>query len=486
MTPNLNHLLDDAQKTLEGNWIGEYTIPAATLYPHQWSWDAAFIAIGNSYFNTKNAIKELEFLFNAQWKNGMVPHIVFNEKEKTYFPAASFYDITRSPNAPRHIGTSGMTQPPVHAIACYYIYKNAMNKGNNESEVLNFKKRMFPKLINFHRYLMTERDPEKSGMVTILHPWESGLDDSPIWDDALSRIKIEHLIKFKRLDVIAVEGAKDTIPSDDMYDKFIYLIELMKEFNYDEEEMYKEFPFKIKAIIFSSILYVANKYLLKIADVIDESNYTSEIREWLSRTQENYYKYFFPGTHSPISAAITTTSTIPFPNGERGAQAGSDVTRLGMTEDFLFYNYDIISKDWIRKKTIASLVPIYSGLISQDDLDIFVRWITHAHWCGEGKCLTPALPSTDLEETYFKKITYWRGPIWVNANWFIYFGLLKHGYYDIAQNIKQGILDLVSKSGFREYYNPFTGEGLGGKSFSWTAALVIDLIKDKGIGIPPG
>ena len=83
--------------------------------------------------------------------------------------------------------------------------------------------------------------------------------------------------------------------------------------------MYKEFPFKIKAIIFSSILYVANKYLLKIADVIDESNYTSEIREWLSRTQENYYKYFFPGTHSPISAAITTTSTIPFPNGERGA-----------------------------------------------------------------------------------------------------------------------------------------------------------------------
>jgi hypothetical protein len=67
-------LLEDAKKTLEGNWTGSFTIPAATLYPHQWSWDSAFIAIGNSYFNTDRAIKELEFLFNAQWHNGMLPH----------------------------------------------------------------------------------------------------------------------------------------------------------------------------------------------------------------------------------------------------------------------------------------------------------------------------------------------------------------------------------------------------------------------------
>ena len=58
----------------------------------------------------------------------MVPHIVFNEREKTYFPAADFYDITRSSNAPRHIGTSGMTQSPVHAIATYYIYENSKDK----------------------------------------------------------------------------------------------------------------------------------------------------------------------------------------------------------------------------------------------------------------------------------------------------------------------------------------------------------------------
>src|SRR5215207_182103 len=481
MTADLNQLLDDAEKTLEGNWIGNLTIPAATLYPHQWSWDAAFIAIGNSYFNTENSIKEMDFLFNAQWKNGMVPHIVFNEKEKTYFPAADFYEITRSSNAPRHIGTSSMTQPPVHAIACYYIYENAKN-GDHRSQVLKFLNNMFPKLINFHRYLMAERDPEKSGLVTILHPWESGLDDSPIWDDALSRIKIERLLKFKRLDVIAVEGAKETIPSDDMYNKFIYMIELMKQFNYDEQKMHQNFPFKIKDIIFSSILYVANKYLLKIADIIDESNSTDDIREWLSRTEQNFYKYFFP-TLQPISTTSTSASNSATPPATY--KKGSEERRLGMTEDYLFYDYDLISKNWIMKKTITSLVPIYTGLIPKDDIDIFVKWITHAHWYGEGRCSTLALPSTDLEETYFKKVTYWRGPVWVNPNWFIYLGLLKYGYQDAAQHIKDGIFDVVSKSGFREYYDPFTGEGLGGKSFSWTAALVIDLIKDKGIGIPP-
>jgi hypothetical protein len=49
----------------------------------------------------------------------MIPQIVFNEKEKTYFPAADFYEITRSPNAHNHITTSMMTQSPVHALSCY-------------------------------------------------------------------------------------------------------------------------------------------------------------------------------------------------------------------------------------------------------------------------------------------------------------------------------------------------------------------------------
>ncbi len=392
----------------------------------------------------------MEFLFDAQWQNGMVPHIVFNQKEKTYFPAADFYDITRSPYAPKHIGTSGMTQPPVHAIACYYIYKNAENK----TKAKEFLRRIYPNLKRFHKYLLTERDPEKSGLVTIFHPWESGLDDSPVWDEALSKIKIQHPLKFERLDVIAVEGAKETIPSDDMYNKFIYIIELMKQYNYDEQKMYESFPFKIKSIVSSSILYVANKCMIRIADILGED--IQEISEWLSMTQTNFYKYFHPDASQS----------------------------LGKTEEILFYNYDLISKNWIRKRTISSLIPIYTGLIPKGQIDLFVKWLRHARWCGEGRCHTPAIPSTDLTDPHFNHLTYWRGPIWVNTNWMIWLGLLKYGYRDIAEQIRQGILELAANHGFREYYDPFTGEGLGGKSFSWTAALVVDLIKNTPSEIP--
>jgi glycogen debranching enzyme len=471
---DLDQILKKAVLTLEKNWNGRFTIPSPTLYPHQWSWDSGFIAIGNSYYqwswdsgfiaignsyyHTDRAIKEIEFLFDAQWKNGMVPHIVFNEKETTYFPSADFYEITRSDDAPSDIGTSGMTQPPVHAISSFYIYENSQDKTTAE-EFLN---RIYPKLMGFHRFLMSDRDPETSGLVTIFHPWESGLDNSPRWDKPLSEINIKEgdLPKFKRLDVIAVGGASGTRSTDWEYNRFIYLIELMKKNNYDQKNMYKNFPFKVKDIVFSSILYVANKYLIKIANMLGKGqDETREIKEWMSRTERNFYKYFFPSEQ---------------PN-----------KKIGANEQSLLYDYDILKRNQIKTKTVASLIPIYSGLISKEESEVILRWITHAHFCGEGSyCHVPTIPSTDLEVSYFKPITYWRGPVWINTNWMMWLGLLKYGFRQEANLIKQGVLELAQNHGFREYYDPYKGEGLGGKNFSWSAALAIDIINEKGIGTP--
>jgi len=430
-------LIEGAKRVLEGNWNGKFTIPSATLYPHMWSWDSCFIAIGNSYFNSDRAMKELKYLFDAQWKNGMIPHIVFNEKEKTYFPSAAFYEIGRSPNAPKHIGTSGMTQPPVHAIACFYIYYNSKDKEKSKE----FLRMVYPNLLNFHRYLMNERDPEKSGLVTIFHPWESGRDDSPVWDDALSRIDVTDLPKFERLDVIAVDGAIDTIPSNEEYNKFIYLIELMKLSNYDEKVLYEKFPFKIKDVSFSGILYVANKILSQIAKIIGED--AGEILEWISRAEQNFHKFF----------------SLPSEN------------------DGLFYDYDLVVNEWIVKRTISSLAPMYSGLISDQEAKALVKWISDADFCAE----YDTIASTDEKESYFKPVTYWRGPIWINTNWALWLGLLRYGYNERAERIRQGVFNLVKNQGFREYYDPTTGVGLGGKNFSWTAALVIDMIMMKNL-----
>ena len=77
---------------------------------------------------------------------------------------------------------------------------------DNKAMAKDFLSKIYPKLKASHRFLMTDRDPEMSGLVTIFHPWESGLDNSPIWDQPLSRINVNEkaLPKFKRLEVIAV------------------------------------------------------------------------------------------------------------------------------------------------------------------------------------------------------------------------------------------------------------------------------------------
>ena len=72
--------VDKAKKTLLGNRRRGYTLPTNNkLYPAQWNWDSAFIALGYSYFNLNHALKEITTLLDGQWKDGMVPHILFHD-----------------------------------------------------------------------------------------------------------------------------------------------------------------------------------------------------------------------------------------------------------------------------------------------------------------------------------------------------------------------------------------------------------------------
>ena len=39
-------LIQQAQEILRTNDRGGYTVPTARLYPYQWNWDSAFVALG--------------------------------------------------------------------------------------------------------------------------------------------------------------------------------------------------------------------------------------------------------------------------------------------------------------------------------------------------------------------------------------------------------------------------------------------------------
>ena len=89
--------------------------------------------------------------------------------------------------------------------------------------------------------------------------------------------------------------------------------------------------------------------------------------------------------------------------------------------------------------------------------------------------------SCATDEPRFEPLKYWRGPIWINVNWMLYHGLKRYGFIEEAALVRKETLDLIEKNGFYEYFDPraTTSQNekhLGGNSFSWTAALYLDLV----------
>jgi hypothetical protein len=116
---------------LRGNDLGVMTTAAPLLYPHMWSWDAAFVSIGLAPLSVERAVVELDTLLSAQWSNGMIPHIVFANGVDGYFPGpARWATSALAANAPRTRHTSGITQPPVHAIAVQRILDQARRRSS--------------------------------------------------------------------------------------------------------------------------------------------------------------------------------------------------------------------------------------------------------------------------------------------------------------------------------------------------------------------
>ncbi len=154
---------------LRENDLGGWTKPAPRLYPYQWSWDSAFIAIGLVHVDPLRAVRELETLFTAQWADGRVPHIVFNNEAPTqdYFPDPGWWASQKfSPPAPADTPTSGLVQPPVHAIAAWHLAEVAGDVVRDRLRAL------YPRLVAWHRYLVTHRDLDGRGLIVVYHPWE--------------------------------------------------------------------------------------------------------------------------------------------------------------------------------------------------------------------------------------------------------------------------------------------------------------------------
>ena len=424
---------------LEANRRVGWTCPSSTLYPHQWLWDSCFIAIGVARFDPPRAASELRSLFRGQWANGMLPHMLFASGVDD-IGSRRIWQSTRNPLAPRGVETSCITQPPLVAVAVQRVAATLPPAERHE-----FLAELVPKLVAYHSWLYTERDPKHVGLVTLIHPWESGLDTSPPWMLALARmplplwlrvasgLRLARVLRRLRYDTRHLPAVERS--SDDDGLRMLALAVLAKKHSFDLRRLPPHRAVLIEDLAFNALLIVANRALEDLAADVGHGIPA----ELLGR---------FRLAEGALDALWDEGARQYFP---RNAVTGA----------------------LIKVPTIATFFPLWwEGLPATRAAQLVRRLRDPSQYWPDHP-----VPSVPLDAPQFEDARYWKGPTWVNANWIIIDGLVTHGEIELAASLREKTLTLVDAAGCSEYFSPTTGEGHGAHDFSWTAALTLELLE---------
>ncbi|GGL02468.1 MGH1-like glycoside hydrolase domain-containing protein [Planomonospora parontospora] len=417
----------EAWSVLEANRTGTATVPAPGLYPHQWNWDSTFVALGLARRAPRRAGEELLSLLTGQWGTGMVPHIVFHPAlAESYFPGPSVWRSAGHPAAPRGVPTSGLTQPPMQALAAWRVWRHTRDTADRE-EGDAFVRRLHPMLAAQHDYLAACRDLGGGGLAAIVHPWESGMDDSPAWDDPLE----------------ALAGVRDARlpgePSDrrpgDHHDRYVWLALRYRDSGYDAAYLRQDHPFAVEDPMFNGIWLASCHALAELA---------------------------------PVAGAD------PRPYGEAAERIRAALLER-LWSGGVFQARDLCAGRLIPVCTVGGFGPMLDPGMPADRVAELVGVLESARFMGAAGY---PVPSCEIRASRFDRSRYWRGPSWVNTNWLLRRAAALHGRDDLARRLGAATLRLVRQSGFRECFDPFDGSGRGGRDFSWSAALTLDLLAD--------
>ena len=410
---------DLAYTVLRQNDRGGYTVPNHSVYPFQWNWDSAFVAMGFATFDRDRAWQELETLFIGQWPDGMVPSIIFHAPADHYYPGPSAWGTHHQPP------TTGITQPPVAATAARMI----LEAEPDQQAALSRLAHMFDKLFASHHWWHTIRDPDASGLVTIVHPWETGRDNSPDWDGPLSAIVPTVDVSELRKDNKIVDPSER--PTDLFYNRVMTLVKEAQELNWDGQSVARLLSMRVCDLGIQCILQRADHDLLFLAELLGRKAEAQRLRDWIARSSHAF-------------------------------------SRL-KAQDGTYRSLDLITGQLAPCVTSASFLPLYAKIATQQEADTLAALMDR--WQND----TPFMvPSSDPHHASYDARRYWRGPVWIVVNRMIADGLSHYGFESTAERLRQTSAASIMEHGFREAFDPCTGEGLGGHDFSWTAAMWLE------------
>ena len=423
-------LWQSAAHALDANWTGAGTVPSPGLYPHQWSWDSAFISIGLARHRPERAQRELLSLFQGQWANGLLPHIVFNSTvaRRAYFPGPDLWRSSKHQDAPRSVETSALIHPPLHALAVLRLHTSAAAAGTAGERSEAFLRRIYPALVAQHRHLARTRDIGGAGLVAICHPWESGLDNSPAWDRALADLQLPPAQYAPRY-----VPRSPSVGAD--HDRYVWLVTTFRDAGYHAEHLRDVHPFAVEDPLVNATYLASTHALAEIATIIGAD---------------------------------------PVPHRENAQRIHEAlIARLWDGETACFRARDVRTDRLIPVATVAGFAPLLDPDLPEPALRGLVDLLLSARFAGAAGY---PMPTCDIQSAAFDRGGFWRGPTWVSTNWLVWYGAVAHGLTVIGDLLYGSTLRLVRQSGFREYFDPFDGTGRGSHDYSWSAALVLDLL----------
>lgn len=309
------------------------------------------------------------------------------------------------------------TQPPVLARAIECVFEKTRD--------LAWLTEVLGPTVHFFKWLQATRDPDTDFLVAILQPDESGLDVSPKFDALLG-------IDYRLPDILQStwQSAMDR------------LFAVYREHRTNAEKLFQFDAFICEDVMFNSI-YADG--LLRLAGLCRTAGY-------------------------PEAEAVALEL--------RSARTRDALIGKCWDEQKCAF-WDLSGSDEQPEKilTCSCLFPL---ILKEMDANI-VRQLVNEHLLNEAEFWLPfPIPSVAANEPSFDPAfatrAIFRGPSWVNINWYLYWGLRQHGYDDIASELVTRTLHMIERGGMRECFNPYTAEGYGAADFGWTA-LIVDLME---------
>lgn len=288
----------------------------------------------------------------------------------------------------------------------------------NSDKDLNFIKEMYPKLKQFYKAVEKYRVFEDNGLLSIITYFESGMDWKPSYDEVIGFKGKGNALLFSKVALIDFRN-------------FIN--------NYNVKKIYQKNYFIVKDVGINTIYAQNLKAMAALANVVSPED------------ADGYEK--------------------------KSNKVISSIIQLMYDEEHQAF-FDLYGKDNEKLKTLTPT--IFFPLVFNEVSEETGKAVIERHLLNKNEFSLPfPIPSVAMNDPAFnpkESLYIWRGPTWVVYNWFLHQSLIERGYRKEATQLVETIKDLISKGGFREYYNPFTGEGYGAQDFTWST-LVVDMMK---------